>query len=136
MLAPENPPGSGRECDVPLSEIRHNDLSPPKIPSFQPTFPDGGLRAWLVVLGGFCCLFVSFGWINCKYNSSFQTKLQLTMTGIGVFQTYYETNLLSSYSSSTVAWISSLETFMMFGGVSFVLHCIMSHHSLCPRVLE
>ncbi len=29
------------------------------------SFPDGGLDAWLVVLGGFCCLFCSFGWINC-----------------------------------------------------------------------
>jgi len=28
-------------------------------------FPDGGLEAWLVVLGGWCCLFCSFGWINC-----------------------------------------------------------------------
>lgn len=29
------------------------------------SFPDGGLQAWLVVVGGFCCLFCSFGWINC-----------------------------------------------------------------------
>ena len=29
-------------------------------------FPDGGLEAWLVVLGGFCAIFCSFGWINCK----------------------------------------------------------------------
>lgn len=28
-------------------------------------FPDGGLEAWLVVSGAFCCLFCSFGWINC-----------------------------------------------------------------------
>jgi hypothetical protein len=27
-------------------------------------FPDGGLQAWLVVLGGWCCLMTSFGWIN------------------------------------------------------------------------
>ena len=27
-------------------------------------FPDGGLEAWLVVLGCYCCLFVSFGWIG------------------------------------------------------------------------
>jgi hypothetical protein len=28
-------------------------------------FPDGGLEACLVVLGGWFCLFCSFGWINC-----------------------------------------------------------------------
>jgi hypothetical protein len=28
--------------------------------------PDGGAQAWLAVLGAFCGLFVSFGWINCK----------------------------------------------------------------------
>lgn len=61
-------------------------------------FPDGGLQAWLVVLGGFCTIFASFGWINC----------------IGIFQDYYETHQLSSYSSSTVAWIPSTESFMMF----------------------
>jgi hypothetical protein len=26
---------------------------------------DGGITAWLAVLGGFCGMFVSFGWINC-----------------------------------------------------------------------
>jgi hypothetical protein len=29
------------------------------------SFPDGGLPAWLVVLGAFFGLFVSFGWTNC-----------------------------------------------------------------------
>ncbi len=56
-------------------------------------FPDGGLKAWSVVLGAWCCLFTSFGWINC----------------IGVFQNYYENNQLSTYSPSTVAWITSVE---------------------------
>ncbi|KAF2083780.1 putative monocarboxylate permease [Saccharata proteae CBS 121410] len=64
------------------------------------SFPDGGSHAWLVVLGGFCCLFCSFGWINA----------------IGVFQAYYETHELRGLSSSTIAWIPSLETFMMFAG--------------------
>jgi hypothetical protein len=27
--------------------------------------PDGGWEAWLVVLGGACTVFSSFGWINC-----------------------------------------------------------------------
>ena len=36
-------------------------------PAFNPAdFPDGGSKAWLVVAGGWCCLFISFGWINCQ----------------------------------------------------------------------
>ncbi|KAK0383945.1 hypothetical protein NLU13_8036 [Sarocladium strictum] len=61
-------------------------------------FPDGGLQAWLVVMGGFFAVFASFGWINC----------------IGIFQAYYEENQLRSYSSSTISWIPSTESFMMF----------------------
>ena len=35
---------------------------PPVNPMMDPSsFPDGGSRAWTVVVGAFCCLFVSFG---------------------------------------------------------------------------
>lgn len=37
----------------------------PETPGLGPP-PDGGLQAWLTVLAGFCGLFVSFGWINCR----------------------------------------------------------------------
>lgn len=30
-------------------------------------FPDGGFQAWLVVVGSFCAVFCSFGWINCEH---------------------------------------------------------------------
>ncbi|KAK9235228.1 major facilitator superfamily domain-containing protein [Lipomyces kononenkoae] len=61
-------------------------------------FPDGGWEAWLAVAGGFFTVFSSIGWINC----------------IGVFQNYYQTNQLKFYSTSTVSWITSTESFMMF----------------------
>jgi hypothetical protein len=32
-------------------------------------FPDGGLAAWLVVAGALCCVFCSFGWLNCEMNA-------------------------------------------------------------------
>ena len=56
-------------------------------------FPDGGLKAWSVVVGAFCCLFTSFGWINC----------------IGIFENHYQNNELRQYPPSTVAWITSVE---------------------------
>ncbi|KAJ5779753.1 hypothetical protein N7457_007473 [Penicillium paradoxum] len=74
------------------------DAAPaPGTPAIGPP-PDGGMHAWLAVLGGFCGLFVSFGWINC----------------IGVFQAYYETHQLREFSTSTITWVTSLETFMIF----------------------
>ncbi|KAG5978730.1 hypothetical protein E4U55_006014 [Claviceps digitariae] len=63
----------------------------------EPPAPDGGTVAWLVVLGAWCTMFCTFGWIN----------------SIGAFQEYYQRELLSSYSASTIAWISSLQIFFM-----------------------
>ncbi|KAB8270469.1 major facilitator superfamily domain-containing protein [Aspergillus minisclerotigenes] len=63
--------------------------------------PDGGLIAWFMVLGAWCVLFCSFGWIN----------------SIGEFQAYYEQNLLRQYSSSKISWIPSLQIFFMFAMV-------------------
>ncbi|EXJ79035.1 hypothetical protein A1O3_08536 [Capronia epimyces CBS 606.96] len=70
----------------------------------QPGFPggdgpDGGLAAWLVVLGVWCTSFCSFGWLN----------------SVGVFQEYYQRELLSSYSPSTISWIPSLQIFFIMG---------------------
>ncbi|KAF2031231.1 MFS general substrate transporter [Setomelanomma holmii] len=61
-------------------------------------FPDGGKNAYLCLLGGFCCLFCSFGWLNC----------------LGVFQNYYQFHQLRDYSPSTIAWIPSIQIFIMF----------------------
>lgn len=40
------------------------------------SFPDGGTRAWLVVLGAFCCLTVSFGMCLSKASSDRPLTLQ------------------------------------------------------------
>ncbi|KAK9470914.1 MFS general substrate transporter [Dipodascopsis tothii] len=66
--------------------------------------PDQGLRAWGTVVGAFAGLFVSFGYVNV----------------VGVFLEYYSTNQLKDYSSSDVAWITSVQSFLMiFGGLVF-----------------
>ncbi|KZM19640.1 uncharacterized protein EKO05_0004235 [Ascochyta rabiei] len=92
----EQPP---LELDEKPSEIQRPLPPAEPVNPFHPSqFPDGGKDAWLCLLGGFCCLFCSFGWINC----------------LGVFQTYYQTHQLASYSPSAIAWIASIEIFMMF----------------------
>lgn len=39
-------------------------------------FPDGGLKAWLNVVGGWCIFFSLFGWVNGKYISSTYLRLR------------------------------------------------------------
>lgn len=46
-----------------------NAASPPSGPNPH-DYPDGGWEAWLVVAGGFCTVFASFGWINCEHIQS------------------------------------------------------------------
>jgi hypothetical protein len=91
-------------------------------------FPDGGFEAWFAVAGGFCTIFASFGWINCMFRlwiescSLLRIKYTNRSSGIGIFQDYYETNQLKAYNPSTVSWIPSTESFMLFFWVSFILH--------------
>ncbi|KAB8229637.1 MCT family MFS transporter [Aspergillus alliaceus] len=59
--------------------------------------PDGGALAWSVVIGAWCTSFCSFGWLN----------------SVGIFQEYYQRNLLKQYSASTISWIPSLQVFFM-----------------------
>lgn len=69
--------------------------------SSQPP-PDGGLVAWLQVLGSFLINFNNFGLAN----------------SFGVFQTYYETTLLRQRSSSSISWIGTLQlSFILIIGV-------------------
>lgn len=80
-----------------LQDSDTEKATPPKPPGSDA--PDGGLQAWLVVVGAWCVSFCSFGWLN----------------SIGVFQQYYQTELLRGHSSSTIAWIPSLQIFFMMG---------------------
>ncbi|KAG7087558.1 hypothetical protein E1B28_013513 [Marasmius oreades] len=61
-------------------------------------YPDGGLRAWLVVLGTVLSNFSTFGFVNSW----------------GVFQSYYEQDLLRGTSPSTIAWIGSVQYALVF----------------------
>src|SRR6201995_4979937 len=59
--------------------------------------PNGGLRAWLHVLGCFILFFNTWGILNA----------------FGVFQTYYESGELFNKSSSDISWIGSIQAYMV-----------------------
>ncbi|KAF8194806.1 MFS general substrate transporter [Mycena galopus ATCC 62051] len=65
----------------------------------ETSYPDGGLRAWLIVLGAFFSTFSTFGYVNSW----------------GVFQTYYQLDLLKDSSSSAISWIGSVQIALTFG---------------------
>lgn len=44
--------------------------------------PDGGVAAWLVVLGAWCASFCSFGWLNSMTYSQHVQSLRLALTTI------------------------------------------------------
>lgn len=77
------------------ADIEHNKHAPDPQGLSPADFPE---NAWLVVLGAWCGLFCSFGWLN----------------SIGVFQEYYQFNQLAAYTPSEIAWIPSMELFIMF----------------------
>ncbi|RYO86054.1 hypothetical protein DL766_003647 [Monosporascus sp. MC13-8B] len=57
------------------------------------TVPDGGWGAWVQVACSFVVMINTWGLIN----------------SFGVFQTYYETELLRGHSSSAISWVGSLQ---------------------------
>lgn len=62
------------------------------------TYPEGGLRAWLVAFGSFTAMFAGFGILNT----------------IGIFQAYISANQLKDYDESIVSWIFSIFAFLTF----------------------
>ncbi|OAP60615.1 hypothetical protein AYL99_05617 [Fonsecaea erecta] len=71
-----------------LGEANRDDPGPP---------PNGGLRAWMQVVGSFFLFFNSWGTVNA----------------FGVFQTYYESNPLWHASPSDISWIGSIQAFLL-----------------------
>ncbi|KAI9733911.1 MAG: hypothetical protein M1834_002566 [Cirrosporium novae-zelandiae] len=67
-----------------------------KTDAFVP--PDRGYKAWLCVLAGFLMQFGTFGYVNA----------------CGIFQYYYQDVLLKDQSTSSLAWITTLQIFLLF----------------------
>ncbi|EJU01036.1 MFS general substrate transporter [Dacryopinax primogenitus] len=60
--------------------------------------PEGGVKAWMTVAGAWWISSICFGYANA----------------FGVYQTYYVTELLPSYSTSAISWIGSLQAFFLY----------------------
>lgn len=65
-----------------------------------PPAPNGGITAWLQVLGAFMIFFNSWGILNT----------------FGVYQTYYESGQLFTTSSSNISWIGSIQAYLVLLG--------------------
>lgn len=64
--------------------------------------PDGGLHAWLSVLGTGLVLFNAWGLVQA----------------FGAYQSYYTTNTLQDYNASQISWIGTIQAFLLvFVGV-------------------
>ena len=92
------PESSSTECpghhhDVDIEIVPGDDG-----PSTIATFPEGGLRAYLVVLSATFLLLPSFG----------------LMVSIGTLQSYWSTHQLSTYTSRDVGWIPSVFVYLSF----------------------
>jgi len=61
-------------------------------------FPEGGLRAWLVVLAAFCASFSVFGIINST----------------AILLDYFSANQLKEYSPDAIGWIFGFSLFLTF----------------------
>ncbi|KAF9524485.1 MFS general substrate transporter [Crepidotus variabilis] len=82
----------GQKFEERSESVHDNPLSP------EDDFPDGGTRAWLIVVGAMCNTFATFGYANSW----------------GVFQSYYQETILSDSSPSNIAWIGSIQYALIF----------------------
>ena len=60
------------------------------------TFPEGGVRAWLVAAGAGCVMFSTLGYGNAY----------------GVFQQYYQVHQLRDVGPDDIAWIGGVQAFL------------------------
>jgi len=91
----------GHEKD---EESAHNNASilpagqDPETDKEDIEYPEGGLRAWLVVFGSFCGMTAGFGYMNT----------------IGIFHAYLGSHQLAQYSEQTIGWVFSVYVFLSF----------------------
>ncbi|PYH48538.1 MFS general substrate transporter [Aspergillus saccharolyticus JOP 1030-1] len=97
------------EDPPPSDHSMGTDSSPEPTPRM-----DGGLTAWLQVLGSWIC-FANTWSVSLRQLAPYSTTYAhrgLT-SSYGVFETHYSNELLADYSPSSIAWIGSVQLFLM-----------------------
>jgi len=85
---------------APIDEKAGNGTNPQN--ENESLYPEGGWKAWSVVLGSFLAMVTCFGIMNT----------------IGTLQSHLATDTLSEYSQSDIGWIFGLYSFLcFFGGI-------------------
>jgi MFS family permease len=81
--------------EIPLSLMTASRVS---TDAYGNTYPEGGLEAYLCVLGSFCGLMAALGLMN----------------SIGTYQAYLSAHQLSSQTESAIGWIFGIYAFLSF----------------------
>jgi MFS family permease len=90
------------EEDKPVQSFPILETATSSISRADYVFPEGGTRAWLVILGSFSIICGTFGLISL----------------VGLFQSYWQANQLSTYTSRDLGWIGAVNVFLnLFLGV-------------------
>lgn len=76
----------------------HSDEEIVEEGDLEDDFPEGGLKAWLVVTGAFLMLFPTFGF----------------MVSIGTVQDYWHQNQLANFAVRDIGWIPSVFVYLTF----------------------
>lgn len=101
---PQGPLGSSamqldsERLKVASSESSHHTVNNTEDKYENGDFPEGGTKAWMVAAGTASILFSTLGYTNSW----------------GVFQAYYMENQLRDESSDRIAWIGSIQAFLIF----------------------
>ena len=81
-------------------------------------FPEGGLKAYLTVVGSFMALACTFG----------------QLSAFGTFQAWYASHQLQHLPASTISWIGSLQFWVFFFSVCFNFD--LSLHKSFPGLIS
>jgi MFS family permease len=93
-------PVSEKSTESPKNRTATGDEENPSVASDNDnvTYPEGGLEAWLVILGSFMGLVAALGCMNT----------------VGVYHSYIAEHQLAGYSESSISWIFSMYVFLSF----------------------